>query len=81
MIFYSDKSEKFTADIEVDGTSISNTKVRMVLELNDNKNRLYYGTINKNGKVEVKIPALNDLTESTGKAILEIIADSTYFTP
>ena len=79
--FFHDKSEKFSADLEIEGTTTSKTKIRMVLEFNDNKNRLYYGTIDKNGKVEVKIPALNDIEETKGNAILEVIADSTFFSP
>jgi len=79
--FYHDKSEKFIADLEVEGTSINKTQVRMLLEFSSNHNRLYYGTIDEEGHVEVNIPKLNDINETEGKATLEVIAENSFFSP
>jgi len=80
-VFYKDKSEKFTCDLEVEGTSIKKTQVRMLLEFSNNHNRLYYGEIDENGHVEVNIPSLKDVDEDSGNAKLEVIAENSFFSP
>jgi len=77
--FYRDKSKLFECNISVDGANINETKARLVLELPNDRNLLFYGKIKENGKCEIKIPALKEFEESNGTVILEIIADSTYF--
>ena len=77
VVFYKDANELFECDIKIDGASYSNTKVRLVLEFND-KALLIPGFINE-GHVEIDVPKLSNIDDKKGKAILEVIADSTYF--
>lgn len=79
---YTDKPNKFSCNIEVDGTSLSNSKVRLVIE-SDNFNYMFNGTIYENGVCEVTIPKTKGfLTESNkGLMRLEVIADDVYFEP
>jgi len=81
MKFYKDKGEKFTCDLDIEGASINESKVRLVLEFDKDKTYLFNGTIKGDGLCEVSIPPLKDISSSKGKAILEVIAESTYFTP
>lgn len=77
--FYNDKSKLFECNLSIDGADVDETSARLVLQFPNNRNLLFYGNVDRNGKCEVKIPALRELKESKGKAILEVIAESTYF--
>lgn len=77
--FYKDKSKLFECNISVDGAKLADTKARLVLEFPNNKSLLFRGKINENGKCKIVIPPLKEIEEITGKAVLEIIAESTYF--
>jgi len=77
--FYRDKSKIFECNVSVDGAKISETRARLVLEFPNHRNLLFYGNIQENGKCEIVVPALKEIEECKGTAILEAIAESTYF--
>jgi hypothetical protein len=77
--FYKDKAKLFECNISVDGANLNETKARLILEFPNNRNLLFHGSINKSGKCEIVVPALKELDECEGKAVLEIIAESTFF--
>jgi TusA-related sulfurtransferase len=79
---YTDKQELFECSISLEGASVKNSKVRLVVEA-DNLNLLFKGTIDSSGKCTVPIRKLKNLLEEStkGKIRLEVIADDTYFTP
>lgn len=79
---YTDKPNKFNCDIQIEGTSLTKSKVRLVLETND-ISYMFYGRIENNGVCEVKIPKTKDfLSEgSNGLMKLEVIADDVFFQP
>ena len=79
---YTDKQELFECSISLEGSSVKNSKVRLVVEA-DNLNLLFKGTIDSSGKCTVPIRKLKNLLEEStkGKIKLEVIADDTYFTP
>jgi hypothetical protein len=81
MKLYKDKVETFQCELEIEGASNDNSQVRMVLEFDDGTNQLWKGTLNESGDVKVKIPALKNISAKGGKATLEVIAESTFFTP
>lgn len=82
-IFYRDKDNVFEANVKVDGASLSDTRARLILTFENGLTTLYEGKVKISGDCEIKIPAIKDkLTESeTGKAVLEVIAESTVFEP
>tara|TARA_R110000824_G_scaffold40100_4_gene120487 strand:- start:977 stop:1576 length:600 start_codon:yes stop_codon:yes gene_type:complete len=79
---YSDKIKEFECKIAVEGASLSNTKARIVLE-GKKYNIIYEGSLDSEGWCTVKINPTKHLFENgeTGKAMLEVIADDTYFIP
>jgi hypothetical protein len=79
---YSDKSNKFNCNIEVDGTSLDKSKVRIVVESKD-MSYMFNGSIDNQGNCEITIPKTkNFLNEGDkGKMRLEVIADDVYFEP
>ena len=79
---YTDKINKFSCTIQVDGASLSKSKVRLVIESED-MNYMFNGQIYDTGVCEVKIPKTKSfLTEGKkGVMYLEVIADDVYFEP
>lgn len=79
---YTDKQNKFSCNIQVDGTSLSNSKVRLVIE-SDEMTYLFNGIIYENGVCEVNVPKTkNFLSENKkGNMRLEVIADDVFFEP
>jgi len=79
---FTDKSELFECDIKVEGTSLSKSKARLVVETSD-YSLMFNGNIDSNGKCKVPIRKLKGLIdESTnGSVRLEVIAEDTFFTP
>ena len=79
---YTDKSNKFNCNIEVEGTSLAKSQVRLVIE-SDEMTYMFKGSIQNNGECEVTIPKTkNFLSEgTTGNMRLEVIADDVYFEP
>jgi len=79
---YTDKPNKFSCNIQVDGTSLANSKVRLVIE-SDDFSYLFNGVIYDTGVCEVNIPKTkNFLSENKkGSMRLEVIADDVFFEP
>jgi len=79
---YTDKPNKFNCNIEIEGTSLSKSKVRLVVETED-MSYMFNGRIENNGLCEVSIPKTKHfLPEGTqGLMRLEVIADDVYFEP
>ena len=79
---YTDKPNKFNCNIEIEGTSLSKSKVRLVIET-DEMSYMFNGNIENTGICEVNIPKTKHfLPEGTvGNMRLEVIADDVYFEP
>ena len=79
---YTDKPNKFNCNIEIEGTSLAKSKVRLVVET-DEMSYMFNGTIENTGICEVNIPKTKHfLSEGTkGNMRLEVIADDVYFEP
>ncbi len=79
---YTDKPNKFNCNIEIEGTSLSKSKVRLVVET-DEISYMFNGRIENTGICEVNIPKTKHfLPEGTqGLMRLEVIADDVYFEP
>lgn len=77
-----DESKIFECNVAIEGSSIDNSRVRLILE-SDNYNFIFKGKISNDGKVSIPISKLKGiLKENTkGKVILEVIADDTLFIP
>jgi hypothetical protein len=79
---YTDKANKFNCNIEIEGTSLAKSKVRLVIET-DEMSYMFNGKIENTGICEVNIPKTKHfLPEGTkGNMRLEVIADDVYFEP
>lgn len=79
---YTDKPNKFNCNIEIEGTSLSKSKVRLVVETED-MSYMFNGRIENNGLCEVNIPKTKHFLPegSMGLMRLEVIADDVYFEP
>ncbi len=79
---YTDKPNKFNCNIEIEGTSLSKSKVRLVVETED-MSYMFNGRIENNGLCEVNIPKTKHFLPegSQGLMRLEVIADDVYFEP
>ena len=79
---YTDKPNKFNCNIQIEGTSLAKSKVRLVIET-DEMSYMFNGTIENTGVCEVNIPKTKHfLPEGTkGNMRLEVIADDVYFEP
>ena len=78
---YRDREETFECKISVEGTSLGNSSVRLILE-SDNLNLLFFGKIYRDGRCIVPLKKMNMLSEGTiGKAHLEVIIDDMIFIP
>jgi len=79
---YSDKTNKFSCNVELKGADIKKSKARVVIE-SEEFNYIFNGTIDSKGKCEIIIPKTKSfLSENTrGKIKLEVIADDVFFEP
>jgi hypothetical protein len=79
---YTDKPNKFNCNIEIEGTSLSKSRVRLVVETED-MSYMFNGRIENNGLCEVNIPKTKHFLPegSQGLMRLEVIADDVYFEP
>ena len=79
---FTDKAELFECDIKIEGTSLSKSTARIVVETSD-YSLMFNGKISSQGKCEIPIRKLKGLIDesSKGNIRLEVIAEDTYFTP
>ena len=79
---FTDKAELFECDIKIEGSSLSKSIARLVVETND-YSLMFNGKITSNGKCEIPIKKLKGLIDesSKGNIRLEVIAEDTYFIP
>ena len=79
---FTDKTELFECDIKIEGTSLSKSAARLVVETND-YSLMFNGSITSDGKCKIPIRKLKGLIDETSKGNirLEVIAEDTYFTP
>ena len=81
MKFFKDKSETFSCELEIEGAALKESSVRLRLDFENDLTHLLEGTIDDKGNCEVKVPPLKELKSKNGTATLEVIAESTFFTP
>jgi hypothetical protein len=79
---FTDKTELFECDIKIEGTSLSKSTARLVVETNE-YSLMFNGKISTDGKCQIPIRKLKGLIDesSKGNIRLEVIAEDTYFTP
>ena len=79
---FTDKAELFECDIKIEGSSLSKSTARLVVETND-YSLMFNGQIDSNGKCQIPIRKLKGLIDesSKGNIRLEVIAEDTYFIP
>ena len=79
---FTDKAELFECDIKIEGSSLSQSNARLVIETKD-YSLLFNGDINSEGKCSIPIKKLKGLIDesSKGSIRLEVIAEDTFFTP
>ena len=79
---FTDKAELFECDIKIEGTSLSKSTARIVVETSD-YSLMFNGKISSDGKCEIPIKKLKGLIDenSKGNMRLEVIAEDTYFIP
>ena len=79
---YTDKPNKFNCDIQIEGTSLTKSKVRLVIETND-VSYMFKGWIENNGVCQVNIPKTKTFLPEGSKGLmrLEVIADDVFFEP
>ena len=77
-----DKVNNFQCKLELEGASINNAIVRLILE-GKHRTYLYTGKIFESGQCNINIEKLNELFKSgdSGTMRLEIIAEDAYFAP
>ena len=79
---FTDKAELFECDIKIEGSSLSKSTARLVVETLD-YSLMFNGKISTDGKCTIPIKKLNGLIDesSKGNIRLEVIAEDTYFIP
>jgi hypothetical protein len=79
---FTDKINKFECNLQVEGTSLTKSQARVILETNS-INYLFKGKIYDNGLCEFELPKLKGLLDegSVGTLRLEVIADDVHFEP
>ena len=77
---YSDKTNLFECDIQLEGASLKEANARLVIETED-LNLMYHGEINSDGNCKINVPKLKNIIKENGNIKLEVIADDMYFNP
>jgi len=79
---YTDKIEKFSAKIKLEGASLKDSKARLIIE-SESFDLMFKGTIDSDGMVNIPVKRLRGLIDenTTGNIKLEVIAEDTYFIP
>ena len=91
---YTDKKEVFECTIQLEGVQLSDSKIRAILNFDNNNKYLIEGrvvtterstdgTVKASGKAVIPFPKLKNIAEAGmgGNMQLEIIADDAYFQP
>ncbi len=77
MEFYKDQSSGFECNITIEGASTNQSKARLVLYF-DTRTLMFESDL-VSGQVSIKIPQLSEIDDTHGRAVLEVIAENTYF--
>jgi hypothetical protein len=79
---FTDKAELFECDIKIEGSSLSKSTARLVVETSD-YSLMFNGKISTDGRCQIPIKKLKGLIDesSKGNIRLEVIAEDTYFIP
>jgi hypothetical protein len=79
---FTDKAELFECDIKIEGTSLSKSTARIVVETAD-YSLMFNGKLTTDGKCTIPIKKLKGLIDENtkGNMRLEVIAEDTYFIP
>ena len=79
---FTDKAELFECDIKIEGSSLSKSTARLVVETNE-YSLMFNGKISSDGRCQIPIKKLKGLIDesSKGNIRLEVIAEDTYFIP
>jgi hypothetical protein len=79
---FTDKINKFECNLQVEGTSLTKSQARVIIETND-MNYLFKGKIYNDGLCEFELPKLKGILDegSIGMLRLEVIADDVHFEP
>jgi hypothetical protein len=79
---FTDKTEVFECNIQLEGASIKKSQARLLIESND-LSLVFKGEISSDGKCKIPIKKLKGLLDENtqGDIKLEVIAEDTYFTP
>ena len=79
---FTDKINKFQCDLQVEGTSLTKSQARIIVETNE-MSYLFKGKIYDTGVCEFELPKLKNILPegSVGMLKLEVIADDIHFEP
>ena len=77
---FTDKAELFECDIKIEGSSLSKSNARLVIETKD-YSLLFNGNIDSSGKCSIPIKKLKGLIDESlkGSIRLEVIAEELFF--
>lgn len=81
VVFYRDSSDVFRCQVDIQGASVNESRVRLVLEFDNGKTYLFKGKVKSDGMCEISVPKLKEEDGSGGTAILEVIAENAFFEP
>jgi hypothetical protein len=76
--FFKDKKRIFECTISVEGASINETSARLLLDFG-NQTLMFRGQVTSDGRCTIEVPPIRNMNESNGKAILEVISESSLF--
>jgi len=79
---FTDKLNTFSCNIQLEGASLHNSKIRLIVE-SDEMTYMFNGQVFNDGICEVKIPKTKNFLSEGKKGLmrLEVIADDVYFEP
>lgn len=79
--FYTDKTEDFKCQLAIEGADLANVSARLLMK--GDINLVFEGSVGEDGMCTIPVAKLRNILkeQTTGKAILEVIVDETYFKP
>lgn len=80
---FTDKNNTFQCKLELEGASLDDATVRIILEGKNNRNYLFEGSMNNSGDCVVNLDKLSDLFKAgdSGNMWLEVVAEDAFFLP